>query len=180
MVLSRLTIKILCAFALVAGAVPTSIHAESSEGESSMTVADGTMVSLEYTLTLEDQSVLDTNVGGEPLTFTQGSHQIIPGLEQALEGMKAGESKKVTVDPKEGYGEVDLRGHQEIPIDQIPPDARKVGIQLQVKDPEGRIIRPMVKEVKEEVVVLDFNHPLAGKTLYFDVKVLDVKAGPTP
>lgn len=119
-------------------------------------------------------------MGGDPLTFTQGSHQIIPGLEQALEGMKAGESKKVTVDPKEGYGEVDPRGYQEIPIDQIPPDARKVGMQLQGKDPEGRIIRPMVKEVKEEVVVLDFNHPLAGKTLYFDVKVLDIKAGPTP
>ncbi|NKB81037.1 MAG: peptidylprolyl isomerase [Nitrospirales bacterium] len=145
-----------------------------------MTIADGMMVSLEYTLTLEDQAVLDTNVGGAPLTFAQGSHKIIPGLEQALEGMKAGESKKVTVGPQDGYGEIDPRGFQEIPIDQIPPDARKVGMQLQGKNPEGHVIRPVVKEVKEHVVVLDFNHPLAGKTLYFDVKVLDVTAGTSP
>lgn len=179
MVSRRIILRALCALAFVVSIVPTSSQAESPEGGASMTISEGKTVSLEYTLTLDNKEVLDTNVGGDPLTFTHGSHQIIPGLENALTGMKAGESKKVTVAPKEAYGEVDQRGFQEVPIDQIPPEARKAGMQLQGKDPEGRIVRPMVKEVKEQVVVLDFNHPLAGKTLYFDVKVLDVKEGST-
>jgi FKBP-type peptidyl-prolyl cis-trans isomerase 2 len=177
MVSRRIAIRAVCALACIVGFIPAFSQAGSPEGGGGMTISDGKTVSLEYTLTLDNQEVLDTNVGGDPLVFTQGSRQIIPGLESALSGMKAGESKKVTVDPKEGYGEVDQRGFQEVPIDQIPPEARQVGAQLQGQDPEGRIVRPMVKEVKEEVVVLDFNHPLAGKTLHFDVKVLDVQEG---
>jgi FKBP-type peptidyl-prolyl cis-trans isomerase SlyD len=94
--------------------------------------------------------------------------------------MKAGESKQVTVAPEQAYGEVNPQAIQEVPIDQIPPDARKVGVQLQGKDGQGRMVTPKVTEVKEQVVVLDFNHPLAGKTLYFDVKILDVKTATTP
>ncbi|HBP86981.1 MAG TPA: peptidylprolyl isomerase [Nitrospiraceae bacterium] len=158
----------------------TSAQAESQEGGSPMTVSEGKSISMEYTLSLENKEVLDTNVGGEPITFTQGSHQIIPGLETALDGMKAGDSKKVTVAPAEGYGEVNPEAIQEVPIDQIPPDARKVGMQLQGKDGQGRVVHPTVTEVKEQVVVLDFNHPLAGKTLYFDVKILDVQPAAAP
>ncbi|MGE0472515.1 MAG: peptidylprolyl isomerase [Nitrospirales bacterium] len=180
MVLRRITLSALGLFALITAMIPMFALAESPEGGTAMTIADGTTVSMEYTLKLDNNEVLDTNVGGDPLTFTQGSHQIIPGLENALIGMKKGDSKQVTVKPSEGYGEVDERGFQEIPLDQIPPDARKVGTQLQGKDPEGRVVRPTVKEVKEQVVVLDFNHPLAGKTLNFDITILDVKAGPTP
>jgi FKBP-type peptidyl-prolyl cis-trans isomerase SlyD len=145
-----------------------------------MTVSDGKTISMEYTLTLENKEVLDTNVGGEPLSFTQGSHEIIPGLESALQGMKAGESKQVTVEPEQAYGEVNPKAIQEVPIEQIPPDARKVGVQLQGKDGQGRMVTPKVTEVKEQVVVLDFNHPLAGKTLYFDVKILDIQTTPSP
>jgi len=176
MVLRRMTLGALCLYGLATAMALTSAQAESPEGGAGMTVTDGSTVSLEYTLTLDNKDVLDTNVGGDPLTFTQGSHQIIPGLENALLGMKAGDRKQVTVKPSEGYGEVDERGFQEIPIEQIPPEARKVGTQLQGKDPEGRVVRPIVKEVKDEMVVLDFNHPLAGKTLNFDIKILDVKA----
>jgi len=165
---------------LVASALATSAQAELQEGGSPMTVSDGKTISMEYTLTLENKEVLDTNVGGEPLSFTQGSHEIIPGLETALSGMKAGESKQVTVAPEQGYGEVNPQAIQEVPIDQIPPDARKVGVQLQGKDGQGRMVTPKVTEVKEQVVVLDFNHPLAGKTLYFDVKILDIQAPTTP
>lgn len=70
-------------------------------------IADGKQVSLEYTLTLEDKSQIDSNVGKEPLVFTQGAHEIIPGLEKKLFGMKVGESKKIEVSPEEGYGPVD-------------------------------------------------------------------------
>lgn len=170
--------RVVCCSLLVASAMTTSAQADSQEGGSPMTVSEGKSISMEYTLTLENKEVLDSNVGGEPLTFTQGSHQIIPGLETALDGMKAGERKQVTVAPEEGYGKVDPQAIQEVPIDQIPPDARKVGVQLQGKDGQGRVVHPTVTEVKEQVVVLDFNHPLAGKTLYFDVKILDVKTAP--
>ena len=172
--------KVVCCSVFVASAMATFAQAESQEGGSPLTVSDGKTVSMEYTLTLENKKVLDTNVGGEPLKFTQGSHEIIPGLETALTGMKAGESKQVTVAPEQAYGEVNPQALQEVPIDQIPPDARKVGVQLQGKDGQGRTVHPKVAEVKEEVVVLDFNHPLAGKTLYFDVKILDVKTATAP
>jgi len=180
MVLHRTLLQVCSLFALVVGMFSAPALAKSPTGDSGMTISEGNLVSMEYTLTLEDEKVLDTNVGGEPLTFTQGQHQIIPGLETALTGMKAGESKHVTVQPKDGYGEVDARRIQEVPIEHIPTDARKVGMQLQGQGPQGRPVRSIVKEVKEEVVVLDFNHPLAGKTLFFDIKILDVKAAPTP
>jgi len=172
--------RVMCYAVFVASAMATSAQAELQEGGPPMTVSDGKTISMEYTLTLENKEVLDTNVGGEPLTFTQGSHQIIPGLETALTGMKAGESKQVTVVPEQAYGEVNPKALQEVPIDQIPPDARKVGVQLQGKDGQGRTVHPKVAEVKEQVVVLDFNHPLAGKTLYFDVKILDVQTATAP
>ena len=149
------------------------------EADVPMTISDGKIISIEYTLTLEDKKVIDTNVGKNPLTFTQGSHQIIPGLEAELEGMKTGDTKQVTVSPEKGYGQVNPQAVQEVPIDKIPPDGRKVGMQLQGKDDQGRVHISRVAEIKEKVIVLDFNHPLAGKTLYFDVKILDIKPAPS-
>jgi FKBP-type peptidyl-prolyl cis-trans isomerase 2 len=156
------------------------VLADDQKAVSPLTVSDGKNISMEYSLSLEDKKVLDTNVGADPLQFTQGSHQIIPGLESALEGMKVGESKQVTVDPEQGYGKINPQAVQEVPIDQIPPDARKVGVRLQGKDGQGRMVHPLVTEVKEQVVMLDFNHPLAGKKLFFDVKILDIQAASTP
>ena len=140
-----------------------------------MSVTTGREVSLEYTLRLEDKKVVDTNVGGDPLTYTHGKKQLIPGLESKLEGMTVGEEKHVTVPPKEGYGELDPKAFQEVPKTAVPQDALKVGTVLQGRDPNGRVVRPRVSEVKDDTVILDFNHPLAGQTLYFDVKVLDIK-----
>jgi len=94
--------------------------------------------------------------------------------------MKVGESKQVTVEPELGYGPINPQAVQEIPIENIPEEARKVGAQLQGKDGQGRMVHPRVTEVKEQMVVLDFNHPLAGKKLFFDVKILDIKAASTP
>ncbi len=139
-----------------------------------MTVSNGKQVTLEYTMKLDDQSVVDTNVGREPLKVTQGRHEIIPGLEKALEGMAAGEKKKVTLAPTEAYGTVDPKAFQEVDKNMVPADAQKVGIQLEGKTADGKTVYPRISEVKNDTVVLDFNHPLAGKTLHFDVKVLDV------
>lgn len=139
-----------------------------------MAASKGKTVSLEYTVKLEDDEVIDTNVGKEPLTFTQGANQIIPGVEAAVEGMAVGEVKQVTVAPEEAYGALNPEAFQEIPKENVPKDI-KVGAQLQGKAADGRVVEPIVAEIKDETVLLDFNHPLAGKTLFFDVKVVDIQ-----
>ncbi|MFZ1804344.1 MAG: peptidylprolyl isomerase [Nitrospira sp.] len=151
---------------------------DAKKGASAMTVSSGKRVSLEYTLKLDDQSVVDSNVGGEPLKVTQGKHELVPGLEKALEGMAVGEKKNVTVAPTEAYGTVDPKAFQEVDKKLLPPDTAKVGTQLEGTTADGRKVFPRISEVKNETVVLDFNHPLAGKTLHFDVKVLEVAQAP--
>lgn len=180
MALSIWVIRAMCCSMLAVFMLSTYSLAETTKGNTPMTISNGNTISIEYTLTLQNKKVVDTNVGKKPLKFVQGSHEIIPGLEAALEGMKKGENKQVTVSPEEGYGQKDPSAILEVPIDQIPPDARKVGTQLQGKDAEGRMVHPRVAEVKDQAVVLDFNHPLAGETLYFDVTILDIEAGNTP
>jgi FKBP-type peptidyl-prolyl cis-trans isomerase SlyD len=141
-------------------------------------IAEGKQVSLEYTLTLEDKSKIDSNVGKEPLVFTQGAREIIPGLEKQLNGLKVGETKHIEVAPAEGYGETDPARKQEVEKNRIPEDARKVGAKLTGQGPGGQPVFAQVTEVKENTVVLDLNHPLAGKKLVFDVKVLKVEDPP--
>ena len=139
-------------------------------------VADGVQVSLEYTLTLNNQQVYETTLGKDPFVFIQGKGEVVPGLEMALEGMKVGEQKQIVVPPAQGYGELTESELSEIPKELIAPDARHVGAQLQGLPRHGQQILMHVKEVKKETVVVDFNHPLAGKTLYFDIKVLDIQS----
>jgi FKBP-type peptidyl-prolyl cis-trans isomerase SlyD len=138
-------------------------------------VKDGTVVSLQYTLSGEDGKTIESNKGKEPLKYTQGSHQIVPGLEKGLAGMKVGDEKRVKVTPEEGYGQVDPKGFQEFPKEKIPSEGLKVGSVLMATGPQGQQIPVRVREIKEKTVVLDLNHPMAGKTLVFDVKVLDVQ-----
>jgi len=136
-------------------------------------VSNGKVISLEYTLKLEDNQVVDSNVGKDPLTYKQGANQIIPGVEVAVEGMTIGQAKSVIVQPPDGYGDVNPQAIQEIPKEKVPQDIQ-IGMQLRGKDPSGQDIRPIVREIRDSTVLLDFNHPLAGKTLFFDLKVLDV------
>ena len=151
--------------------------AEAQEKEKAMSPAieNGAKVQLEYTLKDDGGKVLDSNKGQAPLTYTQGEKQIIPGLEQALSGMRAGDEKKVTIKPVDAYGEVNPNAVTEVPKEMLPPDALKVGTELVAQSQAGdrRIVR--IKEVREKTVLVDLNHPLAGKTLFFDVKVLGVE-----
>jgi FKBP-type peptidyl-prolyl cis-trans isomerase SlyD len=140
-----------------------------------MTVISGKKVSIEYTLTLENKEVADTNVGGAPLTFEQGSHQIIRGLETAIEGMKVGESRKVTIKPEDAYGPVVKEAIVEVVKDKLPPDAWKVDAQIQAKGPGEQALVGRVTQIKGDKAVVDFNHPMAGKTLFFEVKVLAIQ-----
>jgi FKBP-type peptidyl-prolyl cis-trans isomerase 2 len=137
------------------------------------TVSKGKVTSLEYTLKLDDTQVVDTNVGKNPLIYTQGANQIIPGVESAVEGMTVGQAKQVVVAPTDGYGNRNPKAFQEIPKEKVPQGIQ-VGTQLHGKDAAGHDVRPIVTEIKEDTVLLDFNHPLAGKTLFFDLKVVNI------
>jgi FKBP-type peptidyl-prolyl cis-trans isomerase SlyD len=139
-------------------------------------IQQGSIVSIEYTLTDETGNVIDSSAGKEPLTYIQGAGQIVPGLEKELVGLKVGAQKKVSIKPEDGYGPVDPKAFQEIPRDKIPPDAQKAGAMLMSQSPDGRAIPIRVHEVKEKTIVVDLNHPLAGKTLNFDVKITDIKS----
>jgi len=142
-------------------------------------VQEGSIVSIEYTLTDDDGKVIDTNVGKEPLTFIQGAGQIVSGLEKELQGLKPGDQKKVRVKPEDGYGMPSQEAFQEMPRESIPVEAQKAGVTLMAKGADGRAIPIRIHEVKEKTVIVDFNHPLAGKTLNFDVKIKDIRAADT-
>ncbi|GJQ60465.1 MAG: hypothetical protein D8M57_14395 [Candidatus Scalindua sp. AMX11] len=144
-------------------------------GDNELTVSSDKIISIEYTLMLEDKSVQDSNVGKDPLNFVYGSNDIIPGLETALAGMKVGESKHVVVTSDHGYGSIDPEKYREISKDKVPPDALKVGTPLQGQNASGKVVQAWVAEIKEDTVILNFNHRLAGQTLYFDVTVVGIK-----
>ena len=145
------------------------------KGQDDNVVKDGSVVSLQYTLSGEDGKTIESNKGKEPLKYTHGNHQIVPGLEKNLAGMKMGEEKRVKVIPEDGYGPVDPKGFQEFPKEKIPTEALKVGTLLVARGPQGQKVPVRVHEIKEKTVVLDLNHPMAGKTLVFDVKILDIQ-----
>ena len=164
-------------FVLILCTVPflSSVQAETTGRIRMPTVTDGKYVFIEYTLKLEDGNVVDTNVGSSPMNFIHGKGQIVPGLEKELAGMKKGESKHVIVKPEDGYGNIRDDAIREVPRDKIPKELHKAGAQIQGRTAKGRVIPLTVKEVKDKTIVLDYNHPLAGKTLYFDVKIVDIK-----
>ena len=134
-------------------------------------VVDDLVVSLDYTLTI-DGEVFDTSEGNEPIHFIQGTGQIVPGLENAIYGMSVGEHKKVTVAPSEGYGEEDPEAFADIPRKEFPEDIPlELGTELQLRNEDGDELEAYIDSVGEDIVRLNFNHPLAGKVLHFDVAV---------
>jgi len=145
-------------------------------GDAQETVADGTRVSLEYTVTLEDQTVFDSNVGKEPMVYLHGSEERVPFFSKHLTGLKEAETKQFVMPPEDVYGPDDPERIIEVPKDTIPEDRRKVGQKLEGRSPEGRPLFAEVLEIKAETVVIDTNHPLAGEKLFFDVKILKVEA----
>lgn len=167
-------------WALVASVASLAINtpafleaADSAKGDK--VVKDGSLVSLQYTLTGEDGKTIESNKGKEPLKYTQGQHQIVAGLEREIAGMKVGGEKHVKVKPEDGYGPVNPNLFQEVPKEKVPPEGLKVGTILSARGPQGQVIPVRIREIKDKTVVVDLNHPMAGKTLVFDVKVLDVQ-----
>ncbi|MGH7796659.1 MAG: FKBP-type peptidyl-prolyl cis-trans isomerase [Candidatus Binatia bacterium] len=138
-------------------------------------VRNGSVVSFEYTLSDENGEVLQSNKGKEPVTYTHGQHEIISGLEKGLSEMEIDEEKSIRVNLEEAYGPVDPKGFKEVPKSDIPTTELEVGTPLNARGPQGEELLIHVCEVKDDTVVLDFNHPFAGKTLNFDVKVVDIE-----
>ena len=137
-------------------------------------VQDGTTVRIGYTLTV-DGAVVDSSEGRDPLSYVHGQGQIIPGLEKQLTGLRVSDVRDITVPPEEGYGLVDPQALIEISREQLSPELTlEVGAFLSGTDQSDRPFRARIHEVKDESVVLDTNHPLAGKTLQFSITVLDV------
>ena len=142
-----------------------------------MKIGKGSVVSLEYSLHLGDGKVVDASAPGETMAFIQGEGQIVPGLERALEGLGVGDQRQVVVVPADGYGDHEARGVQEVPRTAFPEDTRpEPGMELMAQGPDGDPVPFVVREVGLETVVIDLNHPLAGKTLHFDVTVREVRA----
>ncbi len=140
-----------------------------------MQIANQTVVTIHYTLTDDKGVVLDSSAGEEPLTFVQGSGTMIPGLEKELEGKSPGDEFKVSIPPAAGYGDRDEELVQKVPRETFPVDDVEVGMHFQARGPEGTRILTVVATDKENVTI-DSNHPLAGATLNFDVKVVEVRA----
>lgn len=161
-------------FSFVVLLASATVYAQTTAIKSAM-IAEGKTVAIEFTIYLEDGSVFGGNEGGEPLVYEQGQGNIPAGLETALIGLKADERKKVTLAPEQAYGPVNPEAFVDVETDRIPEDARTIGSVLMVNDPNGNRRYVRVHEVKAETIVIDLNHPLAGKEVTFDVHVLTVE-----
>ena len=139
------------------------------------TVQNDAFVAIEYTLKLDSGEIVDKSAAGKPLGIVVGNGQIIPGLERALLGHKLGDAFQVDVPAADGYGKVDAEMIQTMPRKNFPnSEALEVDMVFQAQTPHGAVSF-RVKEILEEDVVADFNHPLAGEDLHFEVKIIEVR-----
>lgn len=140
-----------------------------------MSVSNGDTVKVEYTGKLQDGSVFDSSEGGDPLEFTVGEGQLIPGFEEAVDGMELNDEKTVTIEADEAYGQKNDDFIQEFPKDSLPDEIpAEKGQQLQLQTQDGQAIPGIITNVGDENIIVDMNHPLAGKDLTFDIKVVEI------
>ncbi len=139
-------------------------------------VADGKVVIMHYTLKDAEGETIDSSVGEQPMPYLHGKGNIVPGLEQALTGKQIGDKVSVVVAPEDGYGVADDEAFDWIPREVFPADIElEVGEQMYAQSEEGGVITFVIAEVQDDKIRADFNHPLAGKTLYFDVEIVGVR-----
>ena len=141
-------------------------------------IQNGKKVKIEYTLFV-DGEVFDSSKGGEPLEYVHGSGQIIPGLERMLEGLKPGDERKVHVGPDDAYGPIHPQAILQVPREQIQEENLEAGMILSARSEGGQAMQGIVTEVTENSVTVNFNHPLAGKELYFEIMIIAVEGSPT-
>ena len=135
----------------------------------------GDTVKIHYTGTLDDGSEFDSSSGRDPLEFTVGSGQVIPGFDKAVEGMAVGDQKKVRIEAEDAYGEPSDQMIQEVPKSALPDDLEpREGMGLQARGQDGRVINLTVTEVGDETITVEGNHPLAGKQLSCDIELVSI------
>ncbi|MCD4753397.1 MAG: peptidylprolyl isomerase [Anaerolineaceae bacterium] len=139
------------------------------------TIEKNVIVSLDYILTV-DGEVADSTAGREPLPYIHGHNNLIKGLEDQLAGLKVGEKKTVVVEPEDGYGVVDPEARAEMDRSRFPEDFNfEIGKSIRLNAEDGKILTAQILEIGDDVISLDFNHPLAGKVLNFDVSINDLR-----
>lgn len=138
-------------------------------------IQTGSQVSIHYTVALEDGEIVDRNQDETPMVFTLGEEEILPALEKALLGRTVGEVLDVQVSPEHGYGPVNPEAFQTVELNVLPEESRQPGAALSVEDEAGQRHLLHVHEIQGDKVILDFNHPLAGKTLLYHVEIVDIK-----
>ncbi len=138
----------------------------------------GDTVKVHYSGRLEDGTTFDSSSGREPLEFKVGNGDVIKGFDEGVTGMTVGEKKTVHIPADEAYGQKDDDRIVEFPRANFPPDMKpEVGMQLNMSTQSGQVIPVTITEVREENVLLDANHPLAGKDLIFDIELVDIASG---
>lgn len=142
-------------------------------------IENDVVVTMDYEL-LVDGELIDSSQENGPIDFLQGHENIVPGLERELYGLKVGDSVSVTVSPEDGYGEYDDDAVIEVPRSEFPNDfTPEPGMELEVRDEENELHEATILDVTDDVVILDFNDPLAGETLQFHVTILELRAATT-
>lgn len=139
-----------------------------------MAIQENQIVSIEYEVS-DGETIVDTNVGGTPLVFMFGKGQIIPGLESGIQNMNVGDKAEVPVKAIDAYGEYNSDAKQEVPKDQFAGIDLEIGMSLYGQGEDGSTVQVIVKEIGEEKIIIDFNHPLAGKDLLFSVTVNNIR-----
>lgn len=139
------------------------------------TAKTGDTVRIHYVGTLSDGTKFDSSDGRDPLQFDLGSGQVIPGFDNAVDGMAVGERKSVTIEPAQAYGDKHPQLIQDVPKSALP-DAMEpqVGMQLKSEAPDGQVMHLVVTDVKADAITVDGNHPLAGQTLKFDIDLVEI------
>ncbi len=139
-------------------------------------IGPGTTVTLHFSLRLKDGHEIDSNFGKDPATFTVGDGNLLPGFEKALFGLKPGDKQALTISPEDGFGQHNPSNMQEMPRDQFGPDIElEEGLMLSFADAQKAELPGVVREFDDKRVVIDFNHPLAGRDILFDVAILNVE-----
>ena len=135
----------------------------------------GDTVKIHYTGTLDDGTEFDSSAGRDPLEFELGSGQVIPGFDNAVEGMAVGDKKSVRIEAADAYGERHEQLIQQVPKSALPEELEPVeGMALQSETPDGQTMMFMVTAVSEEEITVDANHPLAGQALSFDIELVSI------
>lgn len=140
-----------------------------------MTAKANDKVKVHYKGTLKGGEIFDSSEGKDPLEFTLGTGQVIPGFDNGIQGMTENESKTINIAAEDAYGEVRKELIQEVPKSHLPEEIKpEIGMQLMSNTPDGQQIPLVVTEIKDESIIVDANHPLAGKDLIFEVTLVSI------